>query len=361
MSDEFEQLRESFETLKRESLALLLDDTSSEARAVLLAPAERCDPELVNRITKISGGLFFVAVSHTRADELLIPPMPEPAGMLLNSELRASTVSVEAREGITTGISAADRSATLKVLGSSAPNPRKLVTPGHIFPIVARAGGTLVRSAPIEAAIDIMRIANFQPAALCVQLLAKNGEAVHEDEINECISTHQLPVIRLSELIHYLLKFEPLVERVGEAKLPTHLGGEFRSRVYRSALHEGEHFVLVRGEIDPQKPVLTRVHRENPLEDIFFAKRSAPRRIVDLSLEALQKEESAIFLYLRRSANKKEDVMPRRSLMLREYGIGAQILRDLGAQKIRLLTNSQQKLVGLDVFGIEIESTQPFT
>lgn len=337
---------------------------------MLVSPAQGMSGALMNRLLELTGGLTFVALSNRRAAGFMLPPMARPqtspAALALSSH---SCISVDAREGITTGISVEDRAATLRVLGEEQPQPRKLVKPGHVFPVETATGGVLVRNALPEGALDLVLIAGFTDAALFMDLLTPSGEFMERREQLALAAAENIPRIALSELIRQRLETEKLVYKFAEARLPTRFSGELRSFIYKSKLHEGEHLALVRGEIDPRQPVLTRVQTEATFSDVFGGVHPPTRFSIRRSLEAIRAHGSGVLLYLRRSApgylqrqvlesgGGEIDAQP--ASIMREYGIGAQILHDLGVRKIELLTNSGHNLVGLKSFGIEIVSQRP--
>lgn len=360
------------ERFKHTRLSLLIDDTTTTPRGILVAPAHEITPDEVNRLITISGGLVFAALSSQRVEAFLLTPMTRPhSGGRESKSIDkgfAICTSVEAREGVTTGISAGDRAETLRILGDPFPNPRKLVQPGHIFPVATRDGGVLVKTALPEGALDLVRIAGFSDAAVFVEVVGGDGALPSLEELTGLSEHEAIPSITLAQLVRYRLETEPLVSRVAEAKLPTRLGGELRSYLYRSSIHEGEHVALVKGTIDPNTPILTRVQPEFTFSDVFGGRNPPTKRQLHRALEIIGTRESGIFLYLRRPlpGQLTEQVQSwelkyreKPAAMMREYGIGAQILRDLGVRKIELLTSSTRKLLGLHTFGIDIVSQLP--
>lgn len=351
-------------------MLLLEDDLTSPARVVLVSPAESITAARMNQILTLATGLCFVALSPERVGLFSLARMKRPqtqAGLSIeNSNSPDICISVEAREGVSTGISAADRATTVRILGEKEPNQRKLVHPGHIFPVETRPGGVLVRNALPEGALDLTRIAGFTEAALFMELLDSKGDFISSTAARDIATQNSLPYITLSELIRHRLKYEVLVSRITEARLPTRNGGELRSIIFKSTVHDGEHLALVKGEIDPEKPVLVRVQTEFTFNDVFGSK-SSSRSQIHRTLEAIADAPAGVMLYLRRTQRgqlsaqiqaSQDGMAPKPVSMMREYGLGAQILRDLGVRKVVLLSNSNQNLIGLDTFGIEIISTQ---
>ncbi len=342
--------------------AVLLDDVGSE-RAVIIAPADEISETLVNKLITLSGGLTFVALSQERASAFLLSSMAPGQGNSSTGGHQSLSLytSVEARAGVTTGISAADRAATLRILGERAPQPRSLVRPGHIFPVETKTGGVLVRSALPEASLDITKMAGFTDAALFMDLLDQHGELIDTQGAKVLAENHNLALFSISELIQYRLSREPLISRVAEAIIPTKQAGELRAIVYRSALHEVEHIAYVKGEISSDQPVVVRVQSENTLADVFGGAHPASRKQLHNSLRAIGERGSGIVLYLRKplimdadSCTNEHSVPAPPTAQMREYGIGAQILRDLGAGQIELLSSTSRALMGLSSFGISV-------
>lgn len=353
------------ERFREARLGILIDD-QGPSRAALVSPAQDVSSAEVNRILMLSGGLTFVALSSGRADALLLEPMTRPSQLRTKntaSPLIKQFVSVEAREGVTTGISASDRATTLQILGHSTPQPRALVKPGHIFPVATHDGGVLAKAAIAEGALDTVKEAGFSDAALFVDLLLPTGELAGEEQAHALAAHEGIPITTLSELISYRLQREPLVTRVAESLIPTSLAGDVRALVYRSRIHDVEHVALVKGDISPERPVLVRVQVENTLSDVFGAGPTSSRTLLRTALTAIKDESCGVFLYLRRPHIDTNDPLTvesrtptQSSVLMREYGVGAQILRDLGVSKLELLTSTPRPLVGLPSFGLTIVS-----
>ena len=356
----------------RSRLGILIDDIGS-SRAALVAPAQDISADVVNRALALTGGLTFVALSSERVNAFMLPSMTRPATFSPGSDsvdgsLRLLT-SVEAREGISTGISAADRATTLRVLGGESPHPRDLIKPGHVFPVEARQGGVLVKAALPEGALDIVRLCSFSDAALHMDLLRVDGNLMTAEEAQLLGRRECLPVTTISELISYRLHREPLVTRAAEAVIPTRLAGDVRGIVYRSHIHDVEHVALVKGDVSHGGPVVVRVQVENTIADVFGGGAPSSRALLQASLRTIQARGSGVFLYLRRAFIEDRAAYapsmpahpspPPATSMMREYGIGAQILRDLGVTQIEVLSNSARALDGLASFGITIISQHP--
>lgn len=373
MSEITESVQQTIAAFRQRRLGILWDDNAQSGRAVLVAPAQNISTTEVNEFLSLSGGLTFVAISARRAAAFMLSRMSRPslhpactsqASGSLEAQISICT-SVEAREGVSTGISAADRAVTIAILGEDAPNPRKLVQPGHIFPVQVRAGGVLVKNALPEGACDMVSIAGFTDAAVCIDLLDPTGNFLAPPEHAQFATQHGLSRISLGELTRYRLSTESLVQRVAEARLPTQLAGELRSLIYKSTIHEGEHLALIKGEIDPDEPVLTRVQAESTFEDVFGGRANGPRDSLQQAMKLIGERGSGVLVYLRRqSCGELIDQIEsaargsgeRSNIMMRDYGLGAQILRDLGVRKVELLTRSKKNLIGIKPFGIEIVS-----
>jgi 3,4-dihydroxy 2-butanone 4-phosphate synthase/GTP cyclohydrolase II len=343
-------------------LGILVEDIGPP-RAALIAPTRDMTPEIMNRALSLSGGLTFVAVSAERAAAFMLPEMSRPSPT--RSSAKATTTvdslkmlcSVEAREGITTG----------RILGGDTPHPRDLVKPGHIFPVEVRSGGVLVKAALAEGALDIVRLAGFSDAALFVDLVGRSGDLLSASESTRFAAAHGLPVVGLSQLISYRLHREPLVTRTAEAVIPSRIAGELRGITYRSKIHDVEHIALIKGDVAHGGPVLVRVQAESTLSDVFGGGDRSSRALLQSSLQAISERGSGVLVYLRRPAFEESLEAEQRvasggsqpASMMREYGVGAQILRDLGVSQIEVLSSSSRSLTGLASFGLTIVSQQP--
>lgn len=365
------KVAEFFTQFKKTRLGLVIDSERSPiTRGAIVAPAQDITPEVINRIATLTGGLFFAAISQTRADGFLLSRMSRPlhtqsAHPTQQSQALDMCISVEARSGVSTGISASDRAVTLSVLGESLPNPRTIVSPGHIFPVKIKEGGLLVKTALPEAAHDIVTHAGFTDAACFVDLLDAGGQFLSKDAICALAKKEGLPYVHIEDLTSYFLNTHLLVEKISEAKLPTLLAGEVRALIYKSVIHSGEHLVLIKGTLDTTTPVLTRVQTESTLHDVFGGGLRSKKGQIASALSAIGKEGRGVFVYLRKPTEGflQEEVNPSNSPpqmdIMREYGIGAQILHHIGVKRIKLLTTSTKNLVGLNAFGIEITEQLP--
>ena len=362
------------ERFKERRLVILHDDFASPYRGVLVAAAEDMTPEHVNEAISLASGICLVALSSARVRDFLLTRMLRPqkgvSKQIENGAAMNMCVSVEAREGVTTGISAADRAATIRVLGEANPSPRKLVHPGHIFPVEVRDGGVLVKNSLPEGALDIVRIAGYSDAALFIDLLNDAGEFLSPEQQQQLSKKQSIPFLPLSQLVQFRLRQEPLVSRVADAKLPTFFGGELRSIIYKSLIGDGEHLALVKGTPDEQTPTVIRVQSETTFSDVFGGNAPPSRSQIHAALDLIKENESGVLVYLRKSSHGSlceqisaadSEGQPKPAATMREYGLGAQILRDLGVRKAIILSNSATPIVGLDSFGIEVIEYRPLS
>jgi 3,4-dihydroxy 2-butanone 4-phosphate synthase/GTP cyclohydrolase II len=307
------------------------------------------------------------------------PPTP-------TNQLECMCISVEAREGVTTGISAADRARTISLLGEPEPNPRRLVRPGHIFPVETVTGGVLVKHSVFEAAVDLVTACGHTDAAVVVDLLNESGDLIDTAQALALADARGIPTVSIADIVRARLEREHLISRVAEAPIPTLLGGVLRGVVYRSLFDSLEHMALVKGDIKEQDTVLVRVQPEFSFGDLFDSGSASSRGQIHAALKLLSSRSAGVLVYLRRPfgvqfapqlgntsppENRTEpgigdqplspsvDALRRPPWMMREYGLGAQILRDLGVVKAEVLTNSPRRLIGITSFGIEIVGQVP--
>lgn len=361
------------EPFRTRQAALLLDD-GGEFRACIVAPAEGMIAERMNELLTIGTGLTFVALSEDRCRSFLLGPMSRPRaalGVFQNSEnpdILSACESVEAREGVSTGISAADRAKTISILAEERPEPRRIVRPGHVFPVAVRKGGVLVKQALPEGALDLVTLAGYRDAALFIDVLRREGDFGDEEYVRALSNKYKLPLIPLSQITRARLEKDSLLQRVALARLPTVLAGELTAIAFLSSLNDAEHVALVKGSIEPDETILTRVQPEFAFGDVFGGHNPGTRDQIDRSLKAIGERGKGVLVYLRRPfagqlgpqlLQQSVSFHERPAWMVREYGIGAQILRNLGVRKVELLTGSTKNLVGLQSFGIEIVSQRP--
>lgn len=351
-------LNEKLLVFKEKKLGIIKDDIGPE-RGIFVSPAEAVSDETLNLVLSLSGGHPFVAISDSRAKAFLLKLMSRRIQSLpeRGTEGYLQYSSVEAREGVTTGISIADRVRTIQALGAPLPTPRSIIQPGHIFPVAVKGGGVLAKTCLPEAAIDLVKINKFSDAALFVDLLTQDGELMREPDITALGSQLSIPVISISEVIHHRLAHEPLVRRISSTRLPTAAGGVLEAILYRSNLDGGEHVALVKGPLCKKKITTVRVQVESPLSDIFGGPEPS-RKLLQQALSKMALREQGVFIYLRKGLV----TTPRPSnpaSSMREYGLGAQILRDLGVGCINLLSSTGKPLSGLENFGISVVGQEP--
>jgi 3,4-dihydroxy 2-butanone 4-phosphate synthase/GTP cyclohydrolase II len=352
-------------------MVILMDDENRENEGDLCMAACKASPAAINFMAKYGRGLICLALTEERIHELGLAMMVSHNRAPLGT---AFTVSIDARHGTTDGVSAHDRAATIQRVMQPGAGPEDFVTPGHVFPLRAKRGGVLVRTGQTEGGVDLARLAGLPPAAVICEVMNDDGSMARLLDLERFAARHGLKICTIADLIEYRLRHDSLVHRVAEAVLPTRPGGAFTAYVYKTDVDDGEHLVLVRGEIKPDAPTLVRAHAEYLPGDVFGSVERDTSALLRKSMEMIAKEGRGVILYLRREAQGEELIdrtRPRETAQrpsteshnrvtdFREYGIGAQILRDVGLGKIRLITNYPRRMVSLPGYGLEIVDCVP--
>lgn len=365
------RIEEAIKDVREGRLVILVDDEDRENEGDLVTAAERVTPEIINFMARYGRGLICLTLTEEKADSLNLPPMvaenTSPHGT-------AFTVSIDARKDITTGISAHDRAVTILTTVADDARPEDLVRPGHIFPLRARKGGVLVRAGQTEGSVDLARLAGLKPAGVICEIMKDDGTMARMPDLEVFAKEHNLRLVTIADIVEYRLRKERLVRRVAVTTLPTRYGGEFTAIAYDNDIDFHEHLALVKGEINPEEPVLVRVHSECLTGDVFCSERCDCGEQLKAAMRMIEREGKGVFLYMHQEgrgiglANKLKayalqdkglDTVEANHKLgfkddLRDYGIGAQILLDLGVRKMRLMTNNPRKIVGLEGYGLEV-------
>jgi len=369
-------IKKAIEDIKNGKMVILVDDEDRENEGDLCMAAEYVTPEAINFMARYGRGLICLALSDELADKLNLPLMVKDNESRFGT---AFTVSIEAREGVTTGISAADRATTIRTAVADNVEPDDIVSPGHVFPLRAKRGGVLVRTGQTEGSVDLARMAGLKQAGVICEIMKDDGTMARRPDLEIFAKTHNLKIVTIADMINFRLQHESLVRRAATAKIPTRYGGLFDIIMYENDVDHMEHIALVKGEIHPDDEVLVRVHSECLTGDLFGSERCDCGDQLHTAMKMVEQEGKGVIVYMRQEGrgiglkNKikayhlqeqgRDTVEANIELGfkpdLRDYGIGAQILVDLGIRKMRLMTNNPKKIVGLEGYGVEIVERVP--
>lgn len=368
-------VQEAIKDFKQGKMLIVVDDESRENEGDLIIAAEKVDNKVINFMARFGRGLICMPMEHKRLCQLDINPMIQENEDVYGT---AFTISVDVKKSTTTGISASDRAKTVKALINPKTKAQDLAKPGHLFPLSARQGGVLKRAGHTEAAVDLARLSNLYPAGVICEIMNEDGSMARLPELKKFAKKHKLKIVSIADLIKYRQSREKLIKKVVETELPTYFG-EFKIKLYESSIDNYLHIALIKGDVKNKKNVLVRVHSECLTGDVFYSKRCDCGEQLQEAMKIIQKEKQGVILYMRQEGrgigltdklkayglqDKGLDTIEANEKLgykcdLRDYGIGAQILADLGLSSINLITNNPCKVVGLEGYGLKINKVVP--